>query len=140
MKFFWNHDKSFQQTAAFASLWCWDMQMLIWCFGVGILRRKTFVFRNNAEQSKLTALNNDEWMNNTKNALETHALTRAFFLHRTRKTCEDLACALTIYLWAVLYIPTITLMSVNNYLTLHKMYDPFSRNTYFHSAIKEYTK
>ena len=65
-QFCWNHDKLFQrfiETAAIASLRCWNMQMLIWCFGGGILRQKTILFRNNAEESKRTALND-----NSKNA------------------------------------------------------------------------
>ena len=39
-----------------------------------MFRQKTIVFRNNAEQNKLTALNN-----NSENSLKTHALARPFF-------------------------------------------------------------
>ena len=121
MHFFWNHDKSFQHfidTAAIASLIYRDMQMLIWCLGGGILRHKPFVFRNNAEQSMLSALNNNDWMNEWMNeqTIEKTHLSHALFLRRTRKACEGLACALTIYLWAVLYRHTITLVIVNSYL------------------------
>ena len=84
------------RTAALASFWYWDMHILIWCFAGSILRQKTIVFRNSAEQNKLTALNN-----NSKNSLKTHALARPFFFwRRTRKTCEGFTCALAIYLWA----------------------------------------
>ena len=51
---------------------------LMICFGSE--REKTFVSRNNAEQSKLTALNN-----NSKNAPNTHP----FFWHRT---CAKVLC------------------------------------------------
>lgn len=47
--------------------------MLIWYFGSAILKQETFIFQNNAEQSKLNALN------------ETHSLIRAFFLERNTK-------------------------------------------------------
>ena len=57
--FITSHNKLFQrfiERAAIASLRCRDMQMLIWCFGSDVLRQKTLVFRNNAEERKLTAL------------------------------------------------------------------------------------
>ena len=57
------------RTAALVSFWYWDMHMLIWCFSGNIFRQKTLVFQNNAEQNKLTALN--EWKNSLK--------TRPFF-------------------------------------------------------------
>ena len=66
-------------TAALASFWYWDMHILIWYFAGRILRQKTLVFRNNAEQNKLTALNN-----NSKNSLKTYALAR-FFLAQNAK-------------------------------------------------------
>ena len=120
MKFFWNHDKSFQhfiESAAFAPL---DAEICKYWFSASASAfwdgNPLFSETMQNKASWLPWITMNEWMNNTKNALKTHALTRAFFLHRTRKMCEDLACALTIYIWAVLYIPTITLMSVNNYL------------------------
>ena len=49
--------------------------------------------RENAEQSELTALNN-----NTKNMLKTLALTCALFLHKMRKICKGFVCVSAIHL------------------------------------------
>lgn len=49
------------------------MQTLIACFSGGILKQATYVFRSNAEQSRLTALKNK-----SENVRDTCTLTRAF--------------------------------------------------------------
>ena len=86
------------QTASLASFWYWDRHMLIWCFGGSIWRQKTLVFWNNAEQNKLTALNN-----NGKISQETRfSMPFFFFLRRAWKTCKGFSCALANYLWAIL--------------------------------------
>ena len=61
-------------------LTCWDMEILIWCFGGYILKQETFIFWNNAEQSNLNALNNK-----SRNMLKTRSLMHTFFLVQNAK-------------------------------------------------------
>ena len=68
-------------------LTCWDMEILIWCFGSYILKQETFIFQNNGEQSKLNALNNK-----SRNMLKTHSLMHTFFLVQNAKNVWSL-CA-----------------------------------------------
>ena len=101
----WNHNKMFQhfiETAAIASL-RWDIQMLIWCFSSQTYRKKTFVFQNNAKQSKLTAL-----ITITKTCSR-HVLFLAQNVKNVRKFCmcichlplSCIVCTCSVKLWQI---------------------------------------